>query len=75
MYELSDLLTFLFFKTSVFIPCPPSLSLRRDGRGGFPYPWSPPAAPKAGKPLSSFLFSISGYKVLIIEYWNLVLVY
>jgi hypothetical protein len=25
----------------VFIPCPPSLSLRRGGRGGFPYPWSP----------------------------------
>jgi hypothetical protein len=34
---------------------------------GFPYPWSPLAPPKAGKPLSSFLFPISGLKVLLFE--------
>jgi len=41
---------------------------------GFPYPWSPLAPPirripdscgKAGKPLSSFLFPISGLNVLV----------
>jgi hypothetical protein len=62
----SYLLTFLLFTfllsyfskylcLFVFIPCPPSLSLRRGGRGGFPYPHS------------SFLFPISVLKVLAIE--------
>jgi hypothetical protein len=30
---------------------------------GFPYPWSPLAPPKAGKPLFSFLFPIPGFPV------------
>ena len=45
MCRPSDLLSFLFSYFSkylclfVFIPCPPSLSLRRGGRGGFLHPY------------------------------------